>query len=323
MSAPHILPDGRPVETVLLDNGTLSARVLTLGAIVQDLRLAGHPHPLVLGCDDPADYFGPGRYFGAIVGRFANRIGGATVTIDGRMHRLDANFRGRHTLHGGSLGTDLRIWTVTAQARDQVTMALTLPDGDMGFPGTLRATARIALEGTALRFDLAATADAPTPCSLTHHGLFDLDGRGDIRGHRLRIAADHHLPVDADLIPTGEIAPVAGTAYDFRTSRPIGEAGFDLNFCLSDGSRPLRPVAWVQGQDGLTMEVATTACGLQLYDGAHVGDMAGLGGRRYGPHAGLALEAQSWPDAPNRPGFPNAILRPGETWSETTRYDFG
>lgn len=323
MSAPlPPLPDGRGVESVTLRSAALTARVLTLGAIVQDLRLAGHPHPLVLGCPDPADYLGRARYFGAIVGRLANRIGGAQFTLDGRTHRTDPNFRGRHTLHGGSDGTDLRLWTIRAQAEDQVTLSLDLPEGDMGFPGALRATARIALADAVLRFDLRATADAATPCCLTHHGFFDLDGRGDVRGHRLRIAADRYLPVDDDLIPTGEIAPVAGTRLDFHEGRPIGPDGHDHNFCLSDGPRPLRPVAWLSGQDGLRMEVATTACGLQFYDGGYIDDVPGLDGRVYGPHSGLALEAQSWPDAPNRPAFPGAILRPGETWAETTTYGF-
>lgn len=316
------LPDGREVHRVVLRGGRLTAHVLTLGAIVQDLRLEGVAHPLVLGCARLQDYLGAGRYLGAIVGRFANRIGGAGFAIDGAAYRTDANFRDRHTLHGGTGGTDQMIWQIEALAADRVSLGLCLPDGHMGFPGALRISVQIALADDALAVTLLAQADAPTPCSLTHHGYFDLDGSGDIRDHVLRIAADRYLPVDDDLIPTGEIAQVAGTRFDFRTARPIGQTGYDHNFCLSDRPRSLRPVAWLEGRSGVAMQVETTACGLQLYDGAHLADLQGLDGRRHGPHAGLALEAQHWPDAPNRKGFPDAILLPGQVYSETTRYRF-
>lgn len=317
-----ILPDGREVRAITLRGGGLTARVLTLGAIVQDLRLDGVDHPLVLGCPDPADYLGKGRYFGAIVGRFANRIGGARFDIDGTEYRTDPNFRDAHTLHGGSQGTDVDLWQIDAFAADRVTLSLTLPDGHMGFPGRMQITAQIGLADGALTFTLLARADKATPCSLTHHGFFDLDGTGDIRNHHLMIAADHYLPVNHDLIPTGDIAPVTGTAFDFRQPRLIGDAGYDHNLCLSDGPQAIRPVAVLTGANGLSMRVESTACGLQFYDGAYMDGVPGLDGRVYGPNAGLALEAQSWPDAPNQPHFPDAILRPGRIWSETTRYRF-
>ena len=316
------LPDGRTVRAITLRGGGLTARVLNHGAIVQDLRLDGVAHPLVLGCPDPADYLGNGRYFGAIVGRFANRIGGARFAIDGTEYRTDPNFRDAHTLHGGWHGTDIHQWQIDAFASDRITLSLSLPDGHMGFPGRMQITAQIGLADRALTFTLLARTDKATPCSLTHHGFFDLDGNGDIRNHRLMIAADHYLPVDHNLIPVGDIAPVVGTAFDFRQPRMIGDAGYDHNFCLSDGPRAIRPVALLTGANGLSMQVETTACGLQFYDGAYMVGVPGLGGRVYHPHAGLALEAQSWPDAPNQPHFPDAILRPGRIWSETTRYRF-
>lgn len=319
---PLCLPDGRQVRQLRLQAGRISARVLTLGAIVQDLRIEGVGYPLVLGCPRIEDYLGRGRYLGALVGRFANRIGGARFDLDGRPYRTDANFRGRHTLHGGDDGCDVQIWQVDAEAPDRVTLSLDLANGHMGFPGRLRIAAQILLADEALSITFVAQGDAPTPCSLAHHGYFDLDGRGDIRGHRLMIAAHHYLPVDADLIPTGEIAPVAGTGFDFRSPRPIEAGGYDHNFCLSEGPRALRPVAWLQGESGVSMRVETTACGLQFYDGAWLDGVPGLEGRRYGPHAGLALETQAWPDAPNRPGFPDAILRPGQVYSQMTRYCF-
>lgn len=316
------MPDGREVQRVSLRGGRLTAQVLTLGAIVQDLRIEGLGHPLVLGCPDLGGYLEGGRYLGAIVGRFANRIGGAGFAIDGVHHRTDPNYRDRHTLHGGGDGTDMMIWHIDRLADDRVSLSLELPDGHMGFPGALRIVAQIALAGDALAITLLAQCDAPTPCSLAHHGYFDLDGSGDIRGHTLRIASDRYLPVDGDLIPTGEIAAVAGTPFDFGTARPIGMTGYDHNFCLSDRPCALRPVAWLTGSGGVAMQVATTACGLQLYDGAHFAGLPGLDGRSYDAYAGVALETQHWPDAPNRTHFPDAILRPGQVYSETTRYLF-
>ena len=322
IAAAGTLPDGRSVKAVTLRDGALSARVLTLGAIVQDLRLDGVDHPLVLGCPDVADYLDRGRFMGAIVGRVANRIGDACFRLDGTRYRTNRNFRDRHTLHGGSDGTDVQLWQVAALAPDRVTMCLVLPDGHMGFPGTLRITAVIALSEGALCIDLSAVTDRATPCNLTHHGYFDLDGQADIRRHRLSIDAPHYLPVDRDLIPTGRIEPVGGTPFDFRQPRVIGSDGFDHNFCLSRKPQALRPVAQVTGRNGLSMEVLTTATGLQFYDGVQLDDVPGLEGRVYGPYAGLALEAQHWPDAPNQPDFPDIVLRPGAEFRAMTRYRF-
>lgn len=310
------------MHCISLQSGRLGAKILTLGAIVQDLRMEGVDHPLVLGSADVANYLGAARYFGAIVGRFANRLGGARFTLDDKTYHTDPNFRDCHTLHGGADGVDAHIWQVQSLAPDRATLALSLPDGHMGFPGEMQIAAEVALIENGLSFTLSARTDAPTVCSLAHHGFFDLDGRGDIRNHSLMIAAEHYLPVNDDLIPTGEIRPVAEGDFDFRSSRRIGSAGYDHNFCLSDGQRPLRQVATLTGESGLSMHVETTACGLQFYDGAYMHEVPGLDGRRYGPHAGLALETQHWPDAPNQPGFPNAVLRPGQDHSETTVYRF-
>lgn len=316
------LPDGRAIDVLSLAGGGLRAQVLTLGAAVHDLRMEGVDHPLVLGCADPADRLGRGLYMGVIVGRCANRIGGAAFTLDGRTHRTDANFRARHTLHGGSQGTHWQIWTVEDTGPDRATLSLHLPDGAMGFPGALAIRATIALQDGALDFDIQAETDAPTPCSLSHHGYFNLDGSDDVRDHGLRIGADRYLPVNDDLIPLGHAAPVAGTRFDFRRSRPIGSGGYDHNLCLSEGPVAPRVVAELTGRTGLRLQVATDQPGLQLYDGAHLEGVAGLGGRRYGPFAGVALEAQAWPDAVNRPGFPAAILRPGAIYRHRTTYRF-
>ena len=316
------LPDGRRVDRLTLRGGGLTAQVMTLGATVQDLRMDGVDHPLVLGCPDPADYLRDGLYMGAIVGRCANRIGGARFTMDGREYRTDPNFRNRHTLHGGSHGTHWQIWTVEEVQEDSATLTLDLPDGGMGFPGTMTLRATFALRDSALVIDIQARADAPTPCNLAHHGYFNLDGGGDARNHWLRIAANRYLPVDDDLIPLSGTAAVEGTRFDFRQARQIMPGEYDHNFCLSDGPAPSRVVAELTGQSGIRMQVETDQPGLQLYDGVHFDGLAGLDGRRYHRFAGVALETQGWPDAPNRPDFPDAILRPGRVHRHHAAYRF-
>ncbi|MDN5567974.1 MAG: galactose mutarotase, partial [Paracoccus sp. (in: a-proteobacteria)] len=171
----------------------MTARVLTLGGIVQDLRMAGVEHPLVLGFPDIADYLDRGLYVGALVGRCANRIAQGRISVEGHSYELDRNFRARHTLHGGRDGMAVQIWQVLQTGSDHVVLGLTLPDGHMGFPGTLQITARIALQADGLVIDLQATSDAATPCNLAHHGYFDLDGQGDIRTHILQLDADRYL----------------------------------------------------------------------------------------------------------------------------------
>ena len=317
------LPDGRPVHAIALQGPRLAARLLTMGATVQDLRLQGIDRPLVLGFPNLAPYLDAGLYVGAIVGRFANRIGGAAFTLDGVTHPLDRNFRGRHLLHGGVDGLHHQLWQIDEVGVDHAILSVRLPDGHMGFPGDLRIRAEISVAKDALALVLEASSDAPTPCNLAHHGYFDLDGSGDIRSHRLEIAAESYLPVDADLIPTGQIAPVAGTAFDFRDPREIGAAAYDHNFCLAPARKGLRPVARLVGGSGVALWIETTEPGLQLYDGRHFDGINGLDGRIYGPHAGLALETQGWPDAPNHPAFPDSILRPGQIYRAETRYRFG
>ncbi|MFC3227736.1 aldose epimerase family protein [Marinibaculum pumilum] len=323
------MPDGRAVERFRIAGGRLTADILTYGATVQDLRLDGIGHPLVLGAPELAPYLQRMPYFGAIVGRFANRIAGGRFRLDGRDCRTDRNFRGRHTLHGGSIGTGQRLWQLQALRDDSATLALDLADGEMGFPGAMQVTATYTLTADdALQVEIAAETDAATPCSFAHHSYFNLDGGADICGHRLRVDADRYLPVDADLIPAGQPAPVAGTPFDFRTPRPIGRHGIDHNFCLSDvapaADAPLRTVARLSGTaGGLHMDIETAQPGLQAYDGAQFDGLPGLEGRRYGAFAGITLESQAWPDAPNRPDFPAAILRPGQRYRNLTRYVFG
>lgn len=320
------LPDGSPVERASIAGGGLRAYILTYGATVQDLRFDGGDHPLVLGAPVLEPYLGPMTYFGAIVGRFANRIANGQFSIGGTKHHVPANWLGRHALHGGPVGTGQKIWKIGALTADSLRLDLTLLDGEMGFPGEMSVSARFALGGDGdLDIDIQAQTDAPSPCSFAHHGYFNLDGGADITNNLLQIDAPSYLPVDDDLIPTGEVAAVTGTRFDFRKARELGTMGIDHNFCLSASPAPRRRVAELfSNTSGIVMRVETTEPGLQIYDGAYIPKegLPGLGDRRYGPFAGIAMEAQGWPDAPNRPDFPNAILRPGETYSHQTRYSF-
>jgi len=319
------LPDGRPVHRITLSNGRLSARILTLGAIVQDLRLAGVDFPLVLGAERIAPYLGPMRYFGGMVGRYANRIGAGRFTLNGQTIQLSRNQDGRHCLHGGTIGSAERLWDIRAQTPDSVTLALTLADGEMGFPGEMAVDLIISLSGDRLCFDITATSDRDTICSFAHHGYFVLDASGSIADHRLKMAAESVLAIDADLIPTGAIVPVSQTGLDFRAARSLHNVALDHNFCLSDRRLAPRPVALLCSDlSGLAMQIETTEPGLQVYTANHlpVPGLAGLGGRAYGRHAGIALEPQNWPDAPNHPAFPSALLRAGEVYHQRTSYGF-
>jgi aldose 1-epimerase len=326
-------PDGHAVHRFTISGGGLTARVLTWGAVIQDLRLAGHDAPLVLGFERFEDYPPHSPYFGSIAGRYANRIRDGRFTIDGQRHEADRNFLSKHLLHGGSAGFGRKVWTAQETGADFVTLALSSADGDMGFPGSIDVTCTYRLKpaGT-LSVELSAEADASTLCNLAHHSYFNLDdgGSGDILDHRMMIAAGAYLPVDEELIPTGVVQPVEGTPFDFRAARPVRHAAsgeqtvYDHNFCIAAARGPMRQHIWVQGaKSGVEMEVWSTEPGVQFYAGHKVGrDATGLDGRRYKNWAGFCLEPQVWPDSPNRPYFPQAVLRPGETYQQATEYRF-
>ena len=324
------LSDGTAIEAVRLSNGGLSARLLGWGAVLQELRLEGHEHSLVLGLPDLDAYLAHSKYFGATAGRCANRIAGGRATIDGREHRLDRNFLGKHTLHGGSEGTGRLPWRIAAHDERSARLEIELADGHMGFPGRLAASALFTLtDDGALDIVYRAETDRPTLCNLAHHSYFVLDDSGDVLDHELQVRAERYLPVDDELIPTGEIAPVEGTAFDFRRPRALrdgrdGRPTLDHNFCLSPARSVRRAVARLSSpRSGIELEVSTTEPGLQVYDGALLDvPVAGLDGRRIGPCAGIALEPQVWPDSPHHPDFPQASLAPGETYRQHTRYAF-
>lgn len=321
-----IARQGEVVHRLELRGGGLAARILTYGAVVQDLRLAGHDAPLVLGFETIEHYLDHSLFFGAIVGRYANRISGGKFTLDGERFETDRNDRD-NTLHGGSEGLDRRVWSVAGQGEDYLALSLQDPSGWMGFPSTLSIICTYRLKPPAtLAVELVATCDRPTLCNLAHHSYFNLDdgGRSSILDHRVSLNAGAYLPVDDEGIPTGTVSPVEGTPFDFVLPRPIAEGVYDHNFCLSAARVPLRQVAWVQGtRSGVELEVWTTEPGLQFFTGQFTDrEVPGLNGVTYRSCAGFCLEPQVWPDSPNRAYFPQAVLRPGEQYRQVSEYRF-
>ncbi len=312
-----------------ISGGGLTAKIINWGAALQDLRLDGHNAPLVLGFEDFAHYPVWSSHFGAVPGRYANRIAQGRFVIDGERYEADRN-NGENSLHGGAKGYSKRVWRFVETGPDFATLTIHSPDGDMGFPGNLDASVTYRVKpGGVLAMELTATTDAPTLCNLTNHSYFNLDdgGAGDIKHHRLLIDAAAYTPVDDAFIPTGVVQPVEGTPFDLRFAQEIGAGGvdYDHNFCLASGRRALTRAAWAQGaSSGVEMECWTTEPGVQLYIGQKLkqGIPPGLDGISYEPYAGFCLEAQVWPDSPNRPYFPQAILRPGETYRQATEYRF-
>lgn len=319
------MPDGTPVERLTIRGGGLTANVLTYGAVIQDLRLDGHDAPLVLGFPSFAPYLTHSPYFGATAGRCANRVRDGHLDLDGETHALDRNFLGKHLLHGGARGMGKRVWRCESHSRSAVTLAITQDDGDMGFPGRLDTRVTFSLlDGGVFDLRIEAETDAPTLCNIAHHSYFNL-GADTISDHLLQIDAESYLPVDDELIPTGAIRSVAGTAFDFRLPAPVsGAHPVDHNFCLSPERTPLRRVAGLSNPAaGLAMALKTTEPGLQVYDGSKINiDLPGLAGRPMRAFCGIALEPQVWPDAHHHAGFPQAVLRPGERYEQHTQYIF-
>ncbi len=333
-----VLRDGREVEAVEIAAGNLRARIATLGAALHALEAPdrhGAPGNIVLGYRHLDSHIDHPIFFGAIVGRFANRIGGASFALDGKRHRLVAN-DGPNQLHGGPLGFHARLWTIEAQDAQSVTLSLVSEDGDMGYPGRLEARVRYTLRDHGLGVEIEATSDAPTIASLSHHPYWNLagDGAGTIEAHWLRIAASRFTPVDETLIPTGERREVAGTPFDFRMPRAIGAGigaddaqlrlgqGYDHNWAVDGWNGDLRWIASLfDPGSGRVVDVAASQPGLQFYSGNHMtGLPPGTGGRQYGLRSGLCLEPQHFPDAPNQPGFPSARLDPGGRFRSEINY---
>lgn len=313
-------PGGEAVFRVTLAAGEISVAILTWGGALQSVRLGGVGHDLTLGSDSLQDYLGEMRHHGTLIGPVVNRITGGRAVISGVEHRFERNLAGRHTLHSGAAGTHLRNWHLVEAGPDFCRLVITLPDGEGGFPGRRRVEARFAVASPAsLTLTLRATTDAPTVLNFANHSYWNLEGTPDWGGHRLRVAAAQWMPTDGDFLPTGEVLSVAGGPMDFREARSVNPRGPDLDncFCLAHDRGPLRDVLWLEGpRTGVTMTVATTEPGVQLYDGRD----ARRPGR--GAYEGLAIECQGWPDAPTHADFPSIGLVPGEVLEQVTQWRF-
>jgi aldose 1-epimerase len=346
------LADGTPVERYVLSSPALEVAVLTYGGIVQSLHAPdreGRRDDVVLGFGDVRRYQQASPYFGALVGRYANRIANGRFGMNGRTYQLPVN-NGPNTLHGGTEGFDKRIWDAQELTdAAAVRLSLTSPDGDQGFPGRLDATVTYRLDGESLRIDYEArnaetAGGLETVVNLTNHSYFNLagEGSGSIAGQELQLRAARYLPVSSTSIPLGEPAPVEGTPFDFRTPTPIGArwrdghdqlaavGGYDHNYVLDgagDGAPerdglPLAAVVHDPGS-GRVLEVFTDQPGVQLYSGNQLlGTLRGKSGRLYRQGDAFCLETQHWPDSPNHPDYPSTVLRPQETFRTSTVYRF-
>lgn len=334
------MPDGSAVTAFVLGGAADGVRltVLDLGGTVARLQLpvpGGGLADVALGLRAAADYLAPGNpYLGATVGRYANRIDGSRFTLDGTEHQLVPN-EGDTCLHGGPRGFHSRRWLAVAAGADHLELELVSPDGDQGFPGELRAVVRYEVSGGSVSIEHRATTDTATVVSLTNHTYFNLAGSGTVDDHLLHVSADEYLPVDGSSIPTGAPEPVQDSPFDFRTAAGIGSrvrsshpqvtqsGGIDHAFVLRGAG--LRPVARLEHPaSGRSLEVSTTQPSLQVYTGHQLdGTVPDRDGRLLQPRAGVALECQGYPDAPNQPGFPSTVLRPGEQYDERTVWQFG
>ena len=329
------MPDGRAVDLFHLDGGAgVTADIATYGARIVSLKSPdknGSPGEIGLGFDSLDKYLAGTVYYGAIIGRVANRIRDGRFTLDGKEYRLDTDASGIH-LHGGKKGYDAVLWGADEED-GRLRLDYLSPDGEEHYPGNLSVTVWYEIRGNELRIDYKATTDKPTPVNLTNHEFFNLNCcTGDVLSHELRMRADRYTPVDATLLPTGEIAPVAGTVMDFTTAKAIGRdlaeipEGYDHNFVFAetDGAADQWLVSVHDPESGRTLEMATTEPCVQLYIGNFLdGSDIGRGGIAYKRRYGFCLEAQKHPDAVNHANFADTVLRPGETYRQTTVYRLG
>lgn len=332
-------PDGTAVDIYTLKSDLVEVRVMTYGARIVAISAPdrdGKMADVVLGFNNLDSYVADKKtYFGAIVGRYGNRIAKGKFTIDGRNYQVPTN-NNENSLHGGTVGFDQHVWTARAVA-EGVEMTLVSKDGDQGYPGTLTAHVRYTLHHGALRIDYSMSTDKATVVNLTNHAYFNLggEGQGTILGDEIMIAADKYTPVDAGLIPTG-ISPTAGTPFDLHTSTAIGAhindaneqlkiaGGYDHNWVLRGANGEIKTAARVyEPKSGRVMTVTTTEPGVQFYTGNFLdGTLKGKSGGTYVKNSGLCLETQHYPDSPNHPAFPTTLLKPGETRHSMTTFTF-
>lgn len=307
-----------------LTNGTISATITNYGASLTRLRLAGYPNSLVLGYPNLGDQLADKNYMGAVIGRYANRISGGSLTLSGEHYQLVCNERGITHLHGGTGCFGTRLWEVEERNPTRLALSLASAAGEAGYPGALRVEAVYELQSPAtLRLSFRVTSDHETVVNLCHHPYFNLDGRGDIKGHQLQVDADRYLPSDDFLVPTGEIASVVDTQFDFREQKPLATAAYNHTYCLTNTpSGPMRHAATLSA--GLReMQLWTTQPGLHVYNAYKLEPgPVGHEGISYQPASAVCLEAQAWPDSPNQSEFPSTVLQSDEVYSQSTEYRF-
>jgi aldose 1-epimerase len=338
--------NGQNVDEYTLTNANgMEVKIITYGGVITSIRVPdrnGNLANVTLGFDNLKDYETRSPHFGTITGRYANRIANAKFTLDGKQYTLAAN-DSVNSLHGGTIGFGKRVWHAEGNGGTGVKLTYLSPDGEEGYPGNLEATVTYTLtDANELRMDYHATTDAPTVINLTNHAYFNLagEGTGSVYNHILMLNADRYNPVDGTLIPTGELAPVAGTPFDFRLPKPLAPGqrsaheqivlarGYDHNFVLNradftDTSMMLAARMY-EPESGRMLEVLTTEPGIQFYAGNFLdGTLVGTSGRLYRQSDAFALETQHFPDSPNQPNFPSTVLRPGETYQTATIFKFG
>jgi len=333
------LADGTAVEIYALRNGKIEAAITTYGGIVVSLQVPdrkGNMDDVVLGYDSLSQYVSNNPYFGAIVGRYANRIAHGSFLLEGKTYSVPKN-NGDNSLHGGTRGFDKVVWKAKP-IKDGIELSYVSRDGEQGYPGTLTATVRYTLNDDGLRIEYSATTNKPTVVNLTNHSYFNLagQGKGTILQQQLKIHASRFTPVDSTLIPTGELRSVEGTAFDFRALTPIGQRiaadedqlhkgrGYDHNWVLDKSQGKLSEAAELYDPGtGRVLQVLTTEPGLQFYSGNFLdGTIVGKQGRTYEHRSGLCLETQHFPDSPNHPNFPSTELKPGKRYRSVTAFKF-
>jgi aldose 1-epimerase len=333
------LPDGAPVDLYTLKSAQIEVSVTNYGAHIVAIRTPdrnGKTDDVALGYDTLAEYVAGKPFFGAMVGRYANRIAKGSFTLDGQRYQLAQN-DGMNSLHGGRVGFDKRLWQGHVETTS-VVLTYVSPDGEEGYPGALHTTVRYTVSGAELRIDYLATTDRDTVLNLSNHTYFNLAGAGSgpILDHRVTLYADRFTPVDATLIPTGELRAVAGTPFDFRQAHPIGERiegtdeqlrfghGYDHNWVLNGYGGDPKPAARVYDpKSGRVLEVLTSEPGLQFYTANFLdGTTYGKGGKQYTRRSAFCMETQHFPDSPNHPSFPSTVLKPGQTFRSTTIFRF-
>jgi aldose 1-epimerase len=338
-------PDGQQIELFMIKDGAMEADVITYGGILQSLRVpdkSGKSADVVLGFDTGEEYVaGNKAFFGAIIGRYGNRIAGGKFQLDGKTYQIPVNDGADpshpvNSLHGGTKGFDKVVWKAKIIPHG-VELTHVSPDGDMGFPGTLTAVVRYTLVGKDLKIEYSATTDKDTVLNLTNHSYFNLagQGNGDILNDQVKIDASRYTPVDANLIPTGELAPVEGTPFDFRKATAVGARindnndqlnkghGYDHNWVLDSSGKLAEAAEVYESGSGRALQVLTNQPGVQFYTGNFLdGSIKGKGGKVYERRAALCLETQHFPDSPNHPNFPTTELKPGQKFHSVTVFRF-